>query len=243
MLALLRFLYGLPYDAAANTEWSASLHPHALVYIVADKYQLGPLQEAIANNMRKIISTTAYTHHMGYLRYCDSFKNSDDFFSALRTILEITTTHDAHARKVLTDFLIQNIDYFRKQDELLSLFKEYPELAVEIISHQDLETEAEGFWMCFADDCGVNVPSCSKCKVPFETCFMRRHRYDEQWECPGCKFVEEPTCLECQCKISWVPDSACDSIEQESGNGDENGMDLGVASVMAAKANRRHAGR
>jgi len=244
MFALLSFLYDLPYTTDPTEDWDTSLEPHALVYVVADKYQLGSLREAVAENMQKVITDKAYTHTAGFLRYCNSFKNSDDFFSALETILEYTTPQDNQARKVLIDFIIQNIDFFRKQSELLSLFEGNPELAIEIISHQDLESEAEGFWMCEDENCGTNIPSCgSKCKFMFEPHFLRRYRYDEQWKCPVCKFVGQPHCVDCRTKISWVPESACNLDEQESGNGKENAMDVDVASGAATKASRWHAGR
>lgn len=226
MLALLRFLYGLPYDAEANGKWVSSLELHASVYVVANKYQLGPLQEAVAKNMRKIITSKTYTNKVGYLQHCDTFKNSDDFFGALEVILEVTTTGDTLARKVLLDFLIQNIDFFRKQKEFQSLIADRPELAVELITHPDLESEAEGFWMCFAEDCGINIPSCGSCKFLFESHFLRRYRHDDLWECPVCKFVGKPHCVDCREEITWVPDSACKQAEQESGNGEQNDMDL-----------------
>jgi hypothetical protein len=217
------------------------LHPHAEVYVVADKYQLDSLKEAVAGKMRNIISAKGYTHKMGYLRHCDSFKNSDDFFGALRIILDVTTTQDTCARKVLMDFIIQNVDFFRKQDEMLSLLRDYPELAIDLISHPDLESEAEGFWMCYSgddDDCGTNIPSCGRCKFLFESYFLRRYRYDEKWECPVCRYVDHPHCVDCRAQIAWVPESACTLQEQETGNGEDNAMDLDDGLDEAAKANR-----
>ena len=225
MLALLRFLYGLPYDAEAKSKWLISLQPHAEVYVVADKYQIAPLKEAVAENMRQIVTAKTYTHKMGYLRHCDSFKNSDDFYGALQVILEVTTKQDTHARQVLIDFLIQNIDFFRKQYEFISLLKEYPELAIEIISHEDLESEAEGYWMCHGEDCGTNIPSCSNCKFVFNAYFLRRYRYDDLWECPVCKSFHQAACTDCRAQISWVSDSACTLAEQETGGEGGNAMD------------------
>ena len=245
MFALLRFLYDLPYAEDATDEWVTSLEPHALVYVVADKYQLEPLQEAVAENMRAIITSKAYTHKMGYLRWCDSFESASDFFGALKTMLEVTTKRDTGARKVLMDFLIQNIDFFRKQDDLLSLLKEWPEFAIEIISHADLESEAEGFWMCTDENCATNIPSCSKCNFPFEPHFLRRYRYDEMWQCPPCKSIDQPSCVDCRTKITWVPQSACislDSESEESHDKEHNVIDLDVGLDAAAKANRWHAG-
>lgn len=226
MLALLRFLHGLPYDAEANSKWIASLKPHAQVYVVADKYQIGALKEAVTENMRKVITSKSYTNKSGYLRFCEYFNNSDDFFSALQIILEVTTTSDNLARKVMMDFIIQNIDFLRKQRELLSLFIDHPELAVQLISHPDLETEAEGYWMCFSDDCSTNVPTCGNCNVPFELYFLRRYRHEDQWECPGCKFVGQPSCLDCKAKITWVTHPESELAEEESDNGEQAGMDM-----------------
>lgn len=238
MMALLRFLYGLPYDAEANRKWGISLQPHASVYVVADKYQLDPLKEAVAKNMQKIITSKTYTHKSGYLRWCDSFKNAGDFFGALNTILEVTTTQDTQARKVLIVFIIQNIDFFRKRNELLSLFKQQPEFAVQIISHPDLEVEADGTWMCYDDSCNRSVPGCTGCNSVFEPQFLRRYRYDDQWQCPVCKVVDQASCVECKSKISWVPESTGDSSESESDNGEQDGMDLDDGVNAAAKVNR-----
>ena len=106
MSALLHFLHSLPYDAEANTKWLSSLQPYAQVYVVADKYQIGALKETVADNMLRVIRSKDYTHKTGYLRWCSSFKKSDDFFNALQTILEITTTQGTLTRKVLVDFII-----------------------------------------------------------------------------------------------------------------------------------------
>ena len=219
------------------------MQPHAEVYVVADKYQIDALKVAVANNMHKVITAKSYTDKMGFLRYCESFKNSDDFYGALHIILEVTTTSDTLARKVLMDFLVQNADFFRKQKELLSMFRDHPELAVELISHPDLEIEAEGFWMCFSDDCSTNVPTCGKCNVPFQLYFLRRYRYDEEWECPGCKFVGEPSCLDCKATITWVAEPERDVMEEESGTEEEDGMHVDDGLDAAAKASRGHGRR
>lgn len=243
MFALLRFLYGLPYDAEANSKWLTSLIPHAQVYRVADKYQIGPLKEAVADNMYKVITAKTYTHPTGYLHYCDTFKNSDDFFIAFQVILEITMPSDTLARKVLVDFVIQNIDFLRKQSELLTLFRDYPELAIAVISHPDLETAAEGTWMCVEDSCATSVPGCSKCNHLYDPHFLRTYRYDDQWQCPACKVVDQASCTECKSKIDWVPEVDCDSLEEESDNGEQDGMNLDDGEDAAAKASRGYAGR
>lgn len=243
MLALLRFLYDLPYNAEANSKWVSSLQPHASVYVVADKYQLDSLKEAVANNMQKILTSKTYTNNLGHLRWCDSFKNAGDFFGTLNTILEVTTTQDTQAREVLICFIIHNINFFRKQDKLLSLFKDYPELAVQLISDPDLEVEAEGTWMCVEDSCVSSVPGCTKCNLVFEPQFLRRHRYDEQWQCLVCKVVDQASCVECKSKISWVPESDGDSTDNESDNEERDSMDLDDGAAAAAKVNRWNAGR
>lgn len=226
MMALFRYLYGLPYTAEANAKWISSLQPHAQLYVVAEKYQIPALQATIVENMRRIITSKFYTHNTGYLRWCKSFRNSDDFFGALSTILEVTTIPDTPVRKVLVDFIVQNIDFFKKQKELSSVFRDFPELAAELIVHPDLESEAEGSWMCDDDSCNISVPSCGTCKAIHEPHFLRRYRHEDLWECPRCKVVDEAKCLECSTTVSWVPERKTDLTEQEAGNGGGNAMDL-----------------
>ena len=72
---------------------------------------------------------------------------------------------------------------------------------------------------------------------------MRRYRYDDAWECPSCKSVDQPSCLDCKATITWVAEPEHDVAEDESGIGDKDDMDVDGGSDAAAKASRRHAAR
>ena len=62
MIALLRHIYHLPYYEFLANEASL-LRPHAMVYIVADKYQVESLKLAASINMEGIID--AHKHLRG----------------------------------------------------------------------------------------------------------------------------------------------------------------------------------
>ena len=99
------------------------------------------------------------------------------------------------------------------------MFRDYPELAIAVISHPDLETEAEGTWMCVEDSCATSVPGCSKCNHLYDPHFLRTYRYDDQW-------------------INWLPEAVDDCSEEESDNGEQEGMDLDDGEDAAVEASR-----
>jgi hypothetical protein len=210
MVSLLRSLYSLSYTQDATIQWATSLQPHAMVLVAAEKYQIEALKEEVCHQMQRIISSAGYLelernpkHPLG-----GRLKNTGDYVGALRTILAGTppqdpTTGETDGRKLLINFLIQNLEMFRMEDELLSLLIESPNLGAEIIGHRDLECEAHGRWFCGHYHCADSVPSCKKCSKDFERGFMRRHRYDQRWECSMCKTSDEPICKNCKSWIVW----------------------------------------
>lgn len=207
MIALLRFLYDIPYTGDAPKQWAQTLKPHAEVYLVADKYCIEALKSEVHKNMQDIIKSNNYLMtvktHVGVL--LDRLKNTEDFVDALQIIYTGTTTEDIQARKLMINFLIQNIDQLRKENELLSLLKECSDLRAEIIGHPDLECEPDGFWYCVSFQCGECVPRCGKCMVEYDVPFLARFRYEELWQCPCCKVVERVLCKNCQTRIWWQP--------------------------------------
>jgi hypothetical protein len=72
MMALLRYIYGLPYTQVASEEMRPLQH-HALVSMTAEKYQVHDLQEEICEDMRSIIDSQTY--------------RTKDFLGVLRTVL------------------------------------------------------------------------------------------------------------------------------------------------------------
>jgi hypothetical protein len=71
---------------------------------------------------------------------------------------------------------------------------------------------------------------------------LRTYRYDDQWQCPACKVVDQASCTECKSKINWVPEADEDSSEEESDDGEQDGMDLDDGEDAAVEASRESAG-
>jgi hypothetical protein len=210
MVALFRFIYSLPYTDHFTKKRTTSLQPHAMVFVAAEKYRLHAIKKEICLNMLQVITSAEYlelernaNHPLG-----GRLKHTSDYIGALRTILACTlphtsTTEETDGRKLLIDFLIQNIEMFRMEDEQLALLIEFPNFGVEIIGHQDLECEAHGYWRCGYFHCADSFPSCKKCEKDFKPGFLRRHRYDQRWKCSMCKTSSEPICGNCKSWIVW----------------------------------------
>lgn len=209
VIALLRYIYGLPYTADTTKQWFDTLLPRALVYVVANKYQVEALRKEVCENMRLILNFKAYlaVERVPNDWLEERLKNRTDFTVALQTIIAGTTTNDTQGRKLLMDVLIQNFPHLRRTEELASLLKEVPELGVEIIAHDDFECDARGFWDCADPDCDAGVPNCKVCKTVFEPHHRRTYRYDLKWPCHGpfCKVFDQPTCKNCETRTCWTP--------------------------------------
>lgn len=209
MIALLRFIYGLPYTADATKQWPDTLLPHTRVYVVADKYQVEALQWEVCENMRQIIKSKDYLGVQVVSDDCleGRLKNSGDFTTALQTITAGTTASDTRGRKLLMDVLVQNFPHLRKTDELASLLKEAPELGVELISRDDFECDARGFWSCEDSGCSMGVPRCRECVEIFKPHHKRKYCYDLEWPCPNlnCEALDYPICENCESKTCWRP--------------------------------------
>lgn len=83
MVALLRYLYDLPYEEAFGDQ-SKFLQPYAETYVVAEKYQVRGLKIAISEQLRHMI------HSERDLRkeYWDrENEDVDEFIEALETIV------------------------------------------------------------------------------------------------------------------------------------------------------------
>ena len=72
MMALLRYIYGLPYTPVASKEMRP-LQFHALVSMTAAKYQVHDLQEEVCEHMQCIIDSQTY--------------RTEDFLEALRAVI------------------------------------------------------------------------------------------------------------------------------------------------------------
>jgi hypothetical protein len=137
MVALLRHIYDLPYDELLAHHGSL-LRPHAMVYVVADKYQIKGLQVAVNNKMKRIIKS--YKD----LKQKTAGPIIDDFLEALRIIITGTTVNDELARKVMVEACIMNLRHLQQRPALALLLSESADLGAAIITHDDLECGLSG---------------------------------------------------------------------------------------------------
>lgn len=209
MVVLLRYLYGLPYGEDDTKQWARILKPHAEIYAVADKYQIEPLKSHVYKKMQKIIISNQYlqTRLIGSSCITAQLVNKVDFVHALQIIYTGTTTDDTQARILMIEFLIRNIELLRREDELLSLLRECPDLGADILGHPNLEREAEGFWCCGEPDCGEGCPACANCSRIFRACSLGKYRHEKLWRCQVCKAVDFPICRVCETRVCWYSGS------------------------------------
>jgi hypothetical protein len=196
MMMLLRYLYALPYTTVDPEDVKeACLQPHALVYIVAEKYQIRRLRDEAYTNMEIIVGSLNRDDY--------SF---GDFSLALRTILSATMP-DSDARVLMMQVCIGMLPMLRKDEGFLSLLADLPDLAVDIIKHIDLA----GDWQCDkGQKCG-GLPACANpvdpkplCTEPFERSFSLKYRGQPKWPCPTCRAVAIPVCSNCGGSIEWL---------------------------------------
>jgi hypothetical protein len=175
MMALLRYLYGIPYpliDPEADDfhhfdePCGSCLQDHALVLVVAEKYQITTLHMDTYKNMAKTIG----------LPNC-SF---DNFTVTLRTILT-STSKDSLTRVIMMDACFAGLQEFRERKDFISLLVALPDLGIEIIKNADFKIEPLGKWVYEEEmECGdTSKPGCRECRraygsiIPFEDAFSR----------------------------------------------------------------------
>jgi hypothetical protein len=198
MVALLRYIYDLPYDEIFGDR-RALLQPHAMVYVVAEMYQIEGPKLAVSHKMERLIheafrdGTSKFTIH--------------DFLDALRTIVTGTSTSDQLARKVMVEGCILNVQHLQQQPAFTSLLRESADLGAEILGHKDLECGLQGSWIC-STSCMTEEKDrrvvCGHCKHSLSREFAWDHREFGEWECPRCEDYAEPECYECNMVLEWV---------------------------------------
>lgn len=109
---MIRFLYGLDYKSAGTTSDWLRLRPHALVYAVAEKYDLASLKN-------KVGDVVASNFKTGGLDLYDI----DDFSSALRIIWLSTTSNDNILRPLLADRCSKKIHQLVKDAALVGVMR------------------------------------------------------------------------------------------------------------------------
>lgn len=195
MMVSLRYLYTLPYATVDSKDArQASLHPHALVYVVAEKYQITRLRDEAYKNMESIVG----------FRGVDDY-SFVDFPAALRTIFTATLPTNK-ARALMVQVYIAELPRLRENDDFESLLLSLPDLGVETIKHSHLV----GDWLCTAGPDCEGLPSCfscvaatEECTEPLEPSFTRKHRDQEKWLCPSCGDLIIPRCSMCEGIIKW----------------------------------------
>ena len=130
MMAVLRHLYGLPY-AADQDEWhdGATLLPHVLVYITAEKYQITELKAELCAVMSAILCSYCQKDRM------KAWLGSPDHLDAVREMIAGTTSDDTEGRNLLIDWCADRMDDLHKNEPFMQLVAEVPELGADLIAH------------------------------------------------------------------------------------------------------------
>ena len=129
VLAMLRFLYGLPYEAD-ETHWhdGKTMLPHAQVYTVAEKYELENLKVQVHKNMVKLIQFSG---------------DKPDLIETIREIIYQTPDTDTMARKLLIDHCVQFLSVLSKHEGFVALLEECGALGAAVITSQQAARRAK----------------------------------------------------------------------------------------------------
>ena len=129
VLAMLRFLYDLPYEAD-ETHWhdGKTMLPHAEVYTVAEKYELEHLKAEVHKNMVKLIQFSG---------------DKPDLIETIREIIDRTPDTDTMARKLLIDHCVQALPELIQKEGFVVLLEENTALGATVIASQQAELGAK----------------------------------------------------------------------------------------------------
>lgn len=122
-MALLRYIYGLPYNQVMN-ETLHLLQHHALVCVAAIKYQVYGLQEEACGAMMAIFNSPA--------------RRLQDFFAALRIVFD-PLMETSEARACMVTACVAELRALKRSAEFRSLWQEFPDMGLEILDHPDLD--------------------------------------------------------------------------------------------------------
>lgn len=109
MMAMLRFLYDLPY-AEGIADWydGRALLQHAQVYVVAEKYEVENLKPLVHANIRKLLEYDG---------------DKIDFVDAMETIIENTPESDTLARQLMVDHFVGDLASLNDEAKFMALLK------------------------------------------------------------------------------------------------------------------------
>jgi hypothetical protein len=196
MVVLLRYLYGVPYAGdEPDSHEDSSLRQNALVYVAAEKYQIRQLRDEAYEKMESNMGDLFHRGAPGDDKFAD-------FSDALRTIFGATMP-DSEARGFMVQASIAMLHRLREDDRFLSYLADLPELAMDIVKHNDLN----GNWLCEnGGNCG-GLPSCPNHGPTFDGPNRRSFSQDchqqMEWLCVWCGKVAKPICSECGGSIKW----------------------------------------
>ena len=128
VLAMLRFLYGEPYQAdEAHWHDGMTMLPHAQVYSVAEKYGLENLKVQVHKTMDYLIRLGGY---------------KPDLIETIREIIYQTPDTDTLARKLMIDYCVQFLSELSQQEGFVSLLEECGALGAAVVTSQQAELRA-----------------------------------------------------------------------------------------------------
>jgi hypothetical protein len=119
---MLRFLYGLPYEAdEAHWHDGKTMLPHAKVYVVAEKYESENLKAQVHKNMVKLIQFSG---------------DKPDLIETVREIITQTPDTDTMARKLLIDHCVEFLSELSQDADFVALLEEHGALGAAVITSQ-----------------------------------------------------------------------------------------------------------
>jgi hypothetical protein len=131
MMAVLRYLYGLPY-AADLAEWhdGATLLPHVLVYTTAEKYQITGLKIESCATMCEILGS-----YYGDDDRALAWLGSSDHLDSSYQIHSATPTSDTRGRSLPVTYCVDRLRALSENIAFTRLVADVPGLGAELIAH------------------------------------------------------------------------------------------------------------
>lgn len=124
MLAMLRFLYGLPYDEGISSAYDGkALLQHAQVYVVAEKYGVENMKPLIYDNISSLLEYGG---------------DKTDLVEAVETIIENTPDTDDMVRTLLLDHCVEFLSELRERKDFMDLLSRVADVGASLIAKLDL---------------------------------------------------------------------------------------------------------
>ena len=126
---MLRFLYGLPYEAdEAHWHDGKTMLLHAEVYTMAEKYEVENLKAEVHKIMAKLIQFSG---------------DKPDLIETIREIIAYTSEDDNMARKLLIDHCVEFLPVLSQREDFVALLEECGALGAAVITSQQAGLRAK----------------------------------------------------------------------------------------------------